>query len=247
MSQGMGRKYVFIVRWGGEILFTSNGVEYAGGLMQKIKAKTKLSLSELVELITESIQFDEHEKPAYLTYRMPSYTEQTTTHIPIVLGNDEDVEMIYESMQNNPDIQHAEVYVETITSESWDHIGERLTEVGKTRNYDDGGPSAQNEGPYNVDSDSTPPPSDRNDSSDESEECSSEDTDGHADPTAPERQHMPPTEHYTMINTPVYATSEIPEIPDIPHWDPSRDFSKGMIFQTKKDVQAALKHYALER
>ncbi|CAN1244577.1 hypothetical protein LINPERPRIM_LOCUS6162 [Linum perenne] len=46
----------------------------------------------------------------------------------------------------------------------------------------------------------------------------------------------PPTEHYTMIGMPMYATTDMPEIPDIPYWDPSRDFSKGMIFQTKKDV-----------
>ncbi|CAN1303579.1 hypothetical protein LINPERPRIM_LOCUS25922, partial [Linum perenne] len=199
----MGGKYVLIVRWGGETNFTSNGVEYKGGHVKKIKATRKLSFSEMLELITESIHFDEHEKPAYLTYRMPAYSDHTRAHIPVALSHDDDVEMIYETLQNNPDIEYAEIYVDTITR------FEPTT------------------------------------SSDESEDVSTDDSDG--DPEVAERQHMPPTEHYTMIGQPMYATTDMPEISDIPYWDPSRDFSKGMIFQTKKDVQATLKQYALQR
>ncbi|CAN1334528.1 hypothetical protein LINPERPRIM_LOCUS36437 [Linum perenne] len=172
---------------------------------------------------------------------MPAYS----AHIPIALSHDDDVEMIYETLQNNPDIEYAEIYVDTITSETWDDIAERVTEIGRTPSHEDVGPSSQNEGLYNVHSDSSPPPSERYDSSDESEDVSTDDSDG--DVEVAERQHMPPTEHYTMIGTPMDATTDMPGIPDIPYWDPSRDFSKGMIFQTKKDVQAALKQYALKR
>ncbi|CAN1746428.1 hypothetical protein LINPERHAP1_LOCUS2786, partial [Linum perenne] len=161
----------------------------------------------MLELITDSIHFDNHEKPAYLTYRMPAYSGHNRAHIPIALSHEDDVEMIYETLQNNPDIEYAEIYVDTITSESWDDIAGRVNEIGRTH----GEPSTQNEGSSNVDSDSSPPPSDRNDSSDDSEEVSDDDSDGDAE--VPEREHMPPTAHYTMINTPVYATSEMPEIP----------------------------------
>ncbi|CAN1832599.1 hypothetical protein LINPERHAP1_LOCUS33531, partial [Linum perenne] len=175
---------------------------------------------------------------------MPAYSDHTRSHIPIALSHDDDVEMIYETLQNNPDIEYAEIYVDTITSESWDDIAERVTEIGRTSSNENVGPSSQNEGLYNVHSDSSPPPSERYDSSDESEDVSTDDSD--SDTEVAERQHMPPTEHYTMIGQPMYATTDMPEIPDIPYWDPSRDFSKGMIFQTKKDVQAALKQYALQ-
>ncbi|CAN1352330.1 hypothetical protein LINPERPRIM_LOCUS42760, partial [Linum perenne] len=145
---------------------------------------------------------------------MLAYSDHTWAHIPITLSHDDDVEMIYETLQNNPDIEYAELYVDTIT---------RF---------------------YNVDSDSSPPPSERYDSSDESEDVSNDDSDG--DPEVSERKHMLPTTHYTMIGTPIYTTIDMPKIPDIPYWDPSREFNKGMIFLTKKDVQAALKQYALE-
>ncbi|CAN1761412.1 hypothetical protein LINPERHAP1_LOCUS7896 [Linum perenne] len=39
----MGRKYVLIVRWGGHTNFTSNGVEYDGGHVKKLKLRRSLA------------------------------------------------------------------------------------------------------------------------------------------------------------------------------------------------------------
>ncbi|CAN1786212.1 hypothetical protein LINPERHAP1_LOCUS17158, partial [Linum perenne] len=62
---------------------------------------------------------------------MPAYSNHNKAHIPIALSHEDDVEMIYETLQNNPDIEYAEIYVDTITSESWDDIAERVTEIGR--------------------------------------------------------------------------------------------------------------------